>query len=114
MEHVQFWGKSFAQLGSLPPEVRSAFAWAILELERDPSVEPMSRSKDLATESVRGISGFYRIAVGTSTDPPGYRALYYVHGLRVFFLRFRLRDPTTYRGLRKDLRKLFDELQPSR
>ncbi len=113
MGQVYFWGNSLAQLRTLPQEPRSAFAWAALELEKRPRAPPDSRDRDLTTEAMRGESDLYRIAVGTNRYPPGYRGIYYLRRERVYFLRFRYRDPSTYRGLRKDLGRLLSELEHS-
>jgi hypothetical protein len=111
VERVRFWGSSLGQLRSLPPPVRAGFAWAILELERSPLTPPMSAELDVATELMRGDPGLYRIAVHSSRAPPGYRGIYYIRRGTVFLIRFRRRDPATYRGFRKDLRRLYDELR---
>jgi hypothetical protein len=110
VERVRFWGNSLGQLRSLPPGARAAFAWAILELERNPSNPPSSEPLDVYTEPMRGAAGLYRIAVGTVRDPPGYRGIFYLHRESVYLIRFRRRDPVTYRGLRKDLARLLSEL----
>ncbi len=110
MAKVLFWGTSFAQLQSLPLEVRSALARAILRLEAGETLEPSSEEDDLFAEPMRGASGLYRITVGSGRRPPGYRAVYYVFGGAVYFVRFRHRDPSTYRGIRDDLDKLRSEL----
>jgi hypothetical protein len=111
VERIRFWGKSLGQLRSLPPSARSAFAWAVLELERNPSNPPNSIDLDLSTERMRGAPDLFRIAVQTNREPPGYRGIYYLHRGSVYLIRFRRRDPATYRGLRKDLGKLLDELR---
>jgi hypothetical protein len=111
VERVRFWGNSLAQLRSLPPAVRGAFAWAILELERRPSDLPTSADLDLSAERMRGDPGLFRIAVEANRRPPGYRGIYYVHRGNVFVIRFRRRDPTTYQGLRKDLGRMLEELR---
>lgn len=114
MRRVDFWGKSLAQLRGLPREPRSAFAWAILELEKNPRTPPASQGHDLATESMRGEPNLFRIAVGATRNPPGYRAIYYLQEERVYFIRFRYRDPSTYQGLRKDLGRLLADLGTSK
>lgn len=114
MGRVDFWGNSLAQLRGLPREPRAAFAWAIFELEKSPRTLPVSRSHDLATESMRGEPSLFRIAVGATRNPPGYRAIYYLQRDRIYFIRFRYRDPSTYQGLRKDLGRLLADLGTSK
>ncbi len=114
MERVSFWGNSLGQLRSLPLEARSAIAWAIRELETDPSATPVSVSRDIRTEPMRGEAGLFRIQILLSREPPGFRAIYYVHQDKVYFIRFRRRDPVTYRGLHKDLSRLLHDLENDR
>jgi hypothetical protein len=111
VERVQFWGNSLGQLRSLSADARAAFAWAILELEQKPSGLPLSAELDLSTERMRGDPGLFRMAVLANKDPPGYRGIYFVERGRVYLIRFRRRDPTTYRGLRKDLNRLLHDLR---
>lgn len=111
MAQVHFWGNSPDQLRSLPPTIRAALAWAILELERNPTALPKSDSLDMSTEAMRGEPGLYRIEVGSRVNPPGYRAIYFVERRHVYLIRFRRRDPSTYRGLRRDIGRLLEELR---
>lgn len=90
--------------------MRSRLARAILSLERNPAQKPESEADDLATEPIRGIEGLYRISVDAKRNPPGYRAIYFARDQTIYFIRFRYRDPTTYRGLRQDLSQLWSEL----
>lgn len=89
--------------------MRSRLARAILSLERKPALKPESKADDLSTDPIRGMEGLYRISVDAKRNLPGYRAIYSAREQTIYFIRFRYRDPTTYRWLWQDLSQLRSE-----
>lgn len=98
METVSFWGRSYIQLRSLPPEVQLAFEWAILELEQAPDSFPARSTGPVvtSTETLDGPSGLRRIRVNRTPGDSGFRGIYVAGRRAVVFLRFARRDPQTY------------------
>ena len=111
MAPVGFWERASAQLLSLPHEVRMAFEWAILELERDPSCYPHSPNTwiSVSTATMAGPDGLRRIEVRRGRDDPGFRGIYLHRGSHVIFLRFAFRDRNTYKRIDKELGKLLSD-----